>query len=90
MKGFIGLLMLLGTLYTLYDAFNTRRHVWVLVIFFFPGLGPLLYFIVMMLPRMKTKQFTEQATEGIESFFFPEKELKELEERVDMAPSFQN
>ena len=90
MTRILGLLTLVGIFYTLYDAFRNQRYMWIFGILFFPGLGALLYFILIMLPQMRTQEFAEQASESIESFFFPEKELQELEERVEMAPSFQN
>lgn len=79
-----------GQLYCIYDAFRRKLWLWVAILVFFPGFSAAFYFFLILLPEINQKGLTDQANEGLQSFFFPEKELEKLKEQAAFAPSFKN
>jgi len=88
---FLGVIPLLQIAAAVHVVKTGRNWNWLWIIFFFPLLGTAVYFIAevlpsLRLPRHAVANFTERALD----FAQPERELKRLQERLEILDSVDN
>ncbi|MEL7535302.1 MAG: tetratricopeptide repeat protein [Bacteroidota bacterium] len=87
---FAGILTIAAQIYFGIHAYKRGKTFWIFLIIFLPLIGIGIYFFTEYLPEMEKKGVTDGAKSSVESFFFPEKETKEREERFSYAPNHAN
>lgn len=90
MPQFLAFLSIALQAYFIYHAYKRNQTTWIFVLLFLSFIGVLIYIFAVMWPELQAKGVADKAGEGIESFFFPEKELNRLREQMDISPSFAN
>ncbi len=87
---FAGILTIAAQIYFGIHAYKKGKTFWIFLIIFLPLIGIGIYFFTEYLPEMQQNGVADGAKSSMESFFFPEKELKEREERFAYAPNHAN
>jgi hypothetical protein len=84
----------LSTLFAIFfavHALRTGRPIfWLMILFFFPVLGSVVYFIVEFLPEMRVGTRVSKVTAVAGRALDPTRELRDAREALDMTPTAQN
>ena len=84
----------LSTLFAIFfavHALRTGRQIfWLMILFFFPFLGSVVYFIVEFLPEMRVGSRVSQVTSVAGRALDPSRDLREARQALDMTPTAQN
>lgn len=71
-------------------AIQTKRNQWIWIILLLPGVGPLFYFFVEVIPEIQSGDFIYETSNAIRSFINPIGKEQELEEKLKQADSLLN
>ena len=84
----------LSTLFAIFfavHALRTGRQIyWLIILFLFPYLGSIVYFIVEFLPEMRVGTRVNKMTSVAGRALDPTRDLREAREALDMTPTAQN
>ncbi|MES2934662.1 MAG: hypothetical protein V4805_14375 [Pseudomonadota bacterium] len=86
----IGLHLLVALFFAIHALRNGRPMYWLLVLFSFPLLGSVAYFVVEFLPASKVNRGLNKVASTAVNLLDPEKEVREARKALDLAPSAQN
>jgi hypothetical protein len=67
-----------------------RAPFWIFIIIFFPGIGILIYFFAEYLPDFQQNFHVQRMRTNTQSGFFAKRNLRKLEEQVEITPSANN
>lgn len=77
-------------IYFIVHALRTGRTMWAFILFFVPGIGPLLYLFLEYLPEINRSPATRILGSGLLSKLNPGGSVKRLREELDVADTFTN
>ena len=87
----LGLLSLIIQIYFAVHAVqNGKDRYWVYIIILFPGAGSLIYFFAEYLPELRTGSGFRKAKSRMVKLIDPEKEVRRLEDELDLSDSVRN
>ena len=86
----LGLHFLVAIFFAVHVIRNGRNMYWLLILFSFPLLGSLVYFVAEYLPGSKINRGMSKAAGVAASLLDPEKEVREARKALDLSPSAQN
>ena len=86
----IGLHLLVALFFAIHALRNGRNMYWLLVLFSFPLLGSLVYFVVEFVPASKVNRGLNKVASSAVNLLDPEKEVREARKALDLSPSAQN
>ncbi|MEL6590421.1 MAG: hypothetical protein AAFQ68_10085, partial [Bacteroidota bacterium] len=87
---FFGILTIAAQIYFGIHAYRRGKTFWIFLIIFLPLIGIGIYFFTEFLPSQEGSGLADGAKNTMESFFFPEKELREREDAFANAPTHEN
>ena len=88
---FIGFLYLIPAIYFGVHALRTGRNMyWLMILFIFPFLGSLVYFIAEYLPEMRHSTVGRKSARVVKSLVDPNRELREARLAFDRTPTVDN
>lgn len=87
---FAGILTIAAQIYFGIHAYKRGKNFWIFLIIFLPLIGIGIYFFTEYLPEMQGSDLADSAKTNVESFFFPEKELKTRQDNFAYAPNHAN
>ena len=73
----IGLSFIVQIAFIVHALKNDKPYYWIFILFFMPGLGPLVYFIVELLPEILESRSGRSAVRGIKKTLNPAAELRQ-------------
>ena len=84
-------LHILMALYFAVHAMRTGRNMyWLIILFSFPLLGSVVYFVVEMLPELRNNRSVRSAGHALGQLLNPERELNEAQAAFQLAPTANN
>lgn len=86
----IGLHILIAIFFAIHAVRTKRELYWLLILFSFPLLGSIVYFVVIYLPDTRIQHGVRKATSVAMSVLDPSRELREAEQAFDLTPTAQN
>ncbi len=87
----LGILSLIVQIYFAVHAVqNGKDRYWVYIIILFPGIGSLIYFFSEYLPELRHSPGFRKAKSGLGKLIDPEKEVRHLEDRLELNDSIKN
>lgn len=87
---FIGIIIIIVQILLLIHAIKSGRNNWIWILFVFPGVGSIVYFIVEYLPSMRQRALPKSDINHITMKVFPAKELQKLKDQVELNNCFNN
>lgn len=87
---FAGILTIAAQIYFGVHAYKRGKTYWIFLIIFLPLIGMGIYFFAEYLPELKDSELADSTKSNVESFFFPEKELKTREDDFAYASNHAN
>lgn len=85
-----GLHIFVAIFFAVHAIRSGRNMYWLLILFSFPLLGSLVYFLVEYLPGSKINRGMNKAAGVAARILDPEKEVREARQALDLSPSAQN
>jgi len=90
----IGIHIIVAIFFAIHAVRNGRSLYWLLILFSFPGLGSLVYFVVEYLPGSRMNRgfnrgFSKAASSAV-GLIDPAREVREARNAFDLSPSVQN
>lgn len=85
-----GLHILIAIMCAVHAVRSGRNLYWLIILFSFPLLGSLVYFLVEMWPEMRASRTSRQARHAVRGFLDPGTELREAQEAVEISPTANN
>lgn len=90
----IGIHIIVAIFFAIHAVRNGRPLYWLLILFSFPGLGSLVYFVVEYLPGSRMNRgfnrgFSKAASSAV-GLIDPAREVREARNAYDLSPSVQN
>jgi len=86
----LGLHIIVAIFFAIHALRNHRNMYWLIILFSFPLLGSVVYFVVEFLPASRVNRGLNKATQVATSLLDPERELRESRKAFDLSPSAQN
>jgi hypothetical protein len=86
----ISLYLLVAIFFAVHAVRRGRNLVWLFVLFSFPLLGSLVYFVVEYLPEVRVQRNAQRAVGRAASLLDPERGVREARAAVGRVPSVQN
>lgn len=86
----IGLHIIIAIFFAIHVVRNGRSLFWLLILFSFPLLGSVVYFVVEYLPELKGNRGINKAASIAGNLLDPEKEVRAARNALDLSPSAQN
>lgn len=86
----LGLHFLIALIFAIHALRNRRQMYWLLILFSFPLLGSLAYFIVEYLPASRLERRGRMAGRAIQKGFDPGREVREARRLYDLTPTAHN
>jgi hypothetical protein len=86
----IGLHLLVAIFFAVHALRNRKQMYWLLILFSFPLLGSLVYFIVEYLPEMRQSRGGRKVVSAVVQAVNPEGELREREREFERSPTSAN
>jgi hypothetical protein len=63
---------------------------WIYIIVFIPFVGGIVYFFAEILPSLRSNGIIQTANEQVGNALFPARRIKELEQQIELADTYQN
>lgn len=82
--------VLLQVYFAVHAYQNGKDRYWIYIIAFLPGLGCAVYFFVEFLPDLRSSSRAKQLRNDVVHAVNPGRELRRLEDQVELTPSFAN
>ena len=86
----LGLHVLIALFFAIHAMRNGRQMYWLFVLFSFPLLGSIVYFVVEYLPASRMQRTAGKVATAAIGFLDPEREYRAAAEAYDLAPTAQN
>jgi hypothetical protein len=86
----LGLHILIALFFAVHALKTGRQMYWLIILFSFPLLGSIVYFLVEYLPSSKLERGVRQASNFASQLLDPTRELREARQAFDLTPTVQN
>ncbi|MTV36946.1 tetratricopeptide repeat protein [Duganella radicis] len=86
----IGLHVLVAIFFAIHAIRSGKELYWVMILFFFPGLGSVVYFFAVYLPDSKLQHGARKAVNVAAKTLDPGRSLREARQAYDFTPTAQN
>lgn len=86
----IGLHILIALFFAVHAVRTGRDIYWLMILFFFPLLGSLVYFVAVYLPDSRLQHTVRKTVAAAASNLDPGRELREAQNAFDLTPTAQN
>lgn len=86
----IGLHLVIAVFFAIHAVRTNQPLYWLFILFFFPGLGSIVYGIAIWLPEIRQHRGLRQAGNKVRQLFDPTRELREATHAVELAPTVGN
>jgi hypothetical protein len=86
----IGIHILVALFFAVHVVRTGRELYWLLILFMFPLLGSIVYFLVVFLPEMQSHRGVRQAGAAVARSLDPGRTLREARAAFDLTPTAQN
>ena len=86
----IGLHVLVAIFFAIHAIRSGKELYWLMILFFFPGLGSIVYFVAVYLPDSKLQHGARKAVSAAAKTLDPGRSLREARQAYDFTPTAQN
>ncbi len=86
----LGLHVLIAIFFAVHAVRNGRELYWLIILFSFPMLGSIVYFLVIYLPSSRLERGAQRAVRAAVKVLDPTKELREARLALELSPTAQN
>jgi len=86
----VGLHVLVAIFFAIHAIRSGQQLYWVMILFFFPGLGSIVYFFAIYLPNSKLQHGARKAVTVAAKTLDPGRDLREARQAYDFTPTAQN
>lgn len=86
----LGLHFLIAIFFAVHALRTGRQMYWLLILFSFPLLGSIVYFLVEYLPASRVNRTINKAANAAVNLLDPEREYREAQQAWDLTPTAQN
>ncbi|MBS75134.1 hypothetical protein [Variovorax sp.] len=86
----LGLHILIALFFAVHAMRHGKQMYWLLILFSFPLLGSIVYFVVEYLPASRMQRTAGKVASAAIGFIDPEREYRAAEQAYDLAPTAQN
>lgn len=86
----LGLHIFIAIFFAIHALRNGKQMYWLLILFSFPLLGSIVYFLAEYLPSSKVERGVRQVSSKALQLLDPERELREARSAFDLTPTVQN
>ena len=86
----LGIHVIIAFIFAIHAVRSGRNLYWLIILFSFPLLGSLAYFVVEYLPGSRMNRSVGKAASAAASMLDPQRELREARNAFDLSPSAQN
>lgn len=86
----VGLHVLVALFFAVHAVRSGQQLYWLFILFFFPGLGSIVYFLAVYLPASRLNHGARKAVAAAARTLDPGRELREAREAFDYTPTAQN
>lgn len=86
----VGLHVLVALFFAVHAVRSGQQLYWLFILFFFPGLGSIVYFLAVYLPDSRLNHGARKAVAAAARSLDPGRELREAREAFDYTPTAQN
>ncbi|MDE2289284.1 MAG: tetratricopeptide repeat protein [Burkholderiales bacterium] len=86
----IGLHVIIAIYFAVHAVRSRQNMAWLFILFFFPGLGSLVYFFAIYLPSLRQSRGARVATRAISQFVDPNRAVREARTDFDRAPTVEH
>jgi hypothetical protein len=86
----IGIHILVALFFAVHVVRTGRELYWLLILFMFPLLGSVVYFLVVFMPEMQSNRGVRQAGAAVARTLNPGRNLREARAAFDLTPTAQN
>lgn len=86
----LGLHVLIALFFAVHAMRHGKQMYWLLILFSFPLLGSIVYFVVEYLPASRMQRTAGKVANAAIGFIDPEREYRAASEAYDLAPTAQN
>jgi hypothetical protein len=86
----IGLHILVAIFFAIHAIRTGRELYWLVILFMFPLLGSIVYFVAVFLPQSRLQHSARKAGAAIQKTLDPGRELREAREAFDLTPTAHN
>lgn len=86
----LGLHFLIALFFAIHAIKTGRQMYWLIILFSFPLLGSLVYFVTEYLPSSKVKRGLNKVSNKAVQLLDPTRELREARQAFDLSPTVQN
>lgn len=86
----LGVHVLIAFFFAIHAMRSGQQMYWLIILFSFPLLGSIVYFVVIYLPDSRLDRGIRMATVAAKNVLDPGRELREAEQAFDLTPTAQN
>jgi hypothetical protein len=86
----LGLHILIALYFAVHAMRTGRNMYWLIILFSFPLLGSVVYFVVEMLPELRNSRSVRNAGHALGQLLNPERELNEAQAAFELSPTANN
>ena len=86
----VGIHVLVALFFAVHAIRSGQQMYWLFILFFFPGLGSIVYFLAVYLPNSRLDHGARKAVAAAGRALDPGRELREAREAFDYTPTAQN
>jgi hypothetical protein len=86
----LGIHVLIALFFAVHAMRTGQQMYWLIILFSFPLLGSIVYFMVIFLPDSRLDREIRKATVAAKNVLDPGRELREADEAFDLTPTAQN
>lgn len=86
----IGIHIIFAILFAIHAIRTNQNTYWLFILFMFPGLGSIVYFIAIYLPQSRIERGAEKVMQHAKKIMDPTKNLRDAKAAFDYTPTAQN
>lgn len=86
----IGIHIIFAILFAIHAIRTNQNTYWLFILFMFPGLGSIVYFIAIYLPQSRIERGAEKVMQHAQKIIDPTKALRDAKSAFDFTPTAQN
>lgn len=86
----LGLHVLVALFFAVHAIRNRREMYWLIILFSFPLLGSIVYFLMVYLPSSRLEHGVRKTASAVATVLDPGRELREAQRAYDLTPTAQN
>ncbi|WP_392564264.1 tetratricopeptide repeat protein [Orbus wheelerorum] len=86
----IGLSTIIAICFAIHVIRSGQSYYWLLILFMFPFLGSIVYFIAIFLPSLRNTRSAYQIESKVRHILTPQRELKAAQNAIEISPTVDN